>query len=554
MTPRGLTLLLCGIATLLTAPAATQSAEWQWSLEVIGAKNPYIPKPPRAFLWIPPNCAKVKAVIIGQHNMQEEPLLEDAAFRQTLAELGIATIWITPALDNGAHLADGEGDRFLSLLKEFSQRSGYAELADAPIIPIGHSALASFPWEFAAWKPDRTLAVVSLSGQWPYTKTVRERLPPGWTVDGVPGLVTIGEYEWAEGSKEGAGQRAKHPKLPLTMIAEPGSGHFAPTPAKIALIGLYLRKALAARLPADAPESGPIPLTTIDASTSGWLYERWRKDQGPTSSPGTVTGQNSYAGDRQQSFWAFDGELAKAIDTFGGIYRGRSGQLVGYVQNGQVVPQVKGTHQQVTLAWLPLADGISFELSGRFLETVPEGRPEKWVGKVAGSPIDHAETSDPITIERICGPVRRTGPGTFSLAFTRQGTETPQRSNSIWLVARHPGDSRHKPAEQQAVLNFPLSNTVGADQKISFPEIPDQVAGTAAAIPLAATSSSGLPVGYYVLEGPAEIDGGVLRLTTLPPKSKLPITVTVVAWQWGRSIEPKLKTAEPVARSFLVRR
>jgi hypothetical protein len=41
-----------------------------------------------------------------------------------------------------------------------------------------------------------------------------------------------------------------------------------------------------------------------------------------------------------------------------------------------------------------------------------------------------------------------------------------------------------------------------------------------------------------------------LKFTPVPPRSRLPIKVTVVAWQWGRSIEPKLKTAEPVQRSF----
>jgi len=29
--------------------------------------------------------------------------------------------------------------------------------------------------------------------------------------------------------------------------------------------------------------------------------------------------------------------------------------------------------------------------------------------------------------------------------------------------------------------------------------------------------------------------------------------VTVVAWQWGRGIEPKVKTASPVERMFLVK-
>jgi hypothetical protein len=30
----------------------------------------------------------------------------------------------------------------------------------------------------------------------------------------------------------------------------------------------------------------------------------------------------------------------------------------------------------------------------------------------------------------------------------------------------------------------------------------------------------------------------------------MPIKITVVAWQWGRSIKPRLKTAEPAERSF----
>jgi hypothetical protein len=55
-----------------------------------------------------------------------------------------------------------------------------------------------------------------------------------------------------------------------------------------------------------------------------------------------------------------------------------------------------------------------------------------------------------------------------------------------------------------------------------------------------------------VREGPAEVDGDTLKFTAIPPKAKFPVKVTVVAWQHGRSSEPKLKTAEPVAREFLI--
>ena len=378
--------------------------------------------------------------------------------------------------------------------------------------------------------------------------------PSGWTVDGVPGLVTMGEYEWAESrAKEGAAQKAKHPQLPLTMVAEPAAGHFASTRAKIDIIGLYLRKALAARLPPKVASGGIVTLRPIDTAVTGWLYEPWRKNKPPSFAPGPVGGTSPYQGDRAHAFWAFDQELAEAIRALGDRYRARSVQLLGYVQAGKVVPQVNGTHQQVTLSWLPEEDGISFRLHGDFLDSVPPGRPEKWTGLLAGSPIGHAAKPSDIVIERICGPVRSKGPDRFCLAFGREGMDNPYRSNEIWFVARHPGDALYQPAEQQAVMRLPLRNTEGADQRIEFPAIADRLSD-ASPFELKATSNSGLPVGYYVLAGPAEVDGDVLRLTALPPRATMPMKVTVVAWQWGRSTEPKLKTAEPVTRSFWIRR
>jgi len=61
-----------------------------------------------------------------------------------------------------------------------------------------------------------------------------------------------------------------------------------------------------------------------------------------------------------------------------------------------------------------------------------------------------------------------------------------------------------------------------------------------------------VPVGYYVREGPAFVRDGVLHLTPLPPRTKLPVKITVVAWQLGRGTEPKLRIASPVERSFLL--
>jgi hypothetical protein len=94
-------------------------------------------------------------------------------------------------------------------------------------------------------------------------------------------------------------------------------------------------------------------------------------------------------------------------------------------------------------------------------------------------------------------------------------------------------------------------NKDGADQVITFPAIGDQPAGLAS-VKLSGTSNAGLPVQYYVREGPAEIDGDTLKFTPIPPRTKFPVKVTVVAWQWGRSIEPRVKTASQVEQAFTI--
>jgi len=89
------------------APQRFFAADYQWSVSIAGVINQTLtssdakpgsidPDYPRAFLWIPPNCKQVKAIILSQNNMEEESILEDATFRKTLSDLGFAEIWVTP--------------------------------------------------------------------------------------------------------------------------------------------------------------------------------------------------------------------------------------------------------------------------------------------------------------------------------------------------------------------------------------------------------------------------------------------------------------------------
>ncbi len=548
--------LLLAVLLLGAVPNA-RAVEYQWAVAVNSVVSDETKGPPRAYLWIPPDCGRVRAVVVGQHNMLEEGLLAHPAFRAALAELGFAAVWITPAIDGVFHSDRGAGGHFETMLADLAAESGYAELAQAPVVPVGHSAMASYPYHFAAWNPIRTLAAISLKGNWPGNRGPDD---PEWTgsdVAGVPLLFVSGEYEWAD---ERAGKalafRRDFPSVPFSMLADAGGGHFDLHDELVVAIANYLRKAARYRLPASpGPLGEPVTLRPIDATREGWLVDRWRQDKTPAAPAGAVRG---YAGDAGQAFWCFDEEHARSTERLQAAYAGRKSQLVGYRQGREIVEQNPKTHQQVTLKFSPDpdGDGLTFRLTGAFLDKVPEGRPARWTGKPAGSPIDHASGGGPVVIRRICGPVEKLSDDTFALRFDRLGFDNAKRSGEIWLLAEHFGDATFKRAVQQAVLHFPRRNTSGEPQTIEFPPIPDQAAGSTAPISLRAASSAGpeAKVRYYVREGPAELDadGETLHLTKLPPRAKLPVKVTVVAWQWGRSSPPYRQSAEPVAQTFLV--
>ena len=193
-------------------------------------------------------------------------------------------------------------------------------------------------------------------------------------------------------------------------------------------------------------------------------------------------------------------------------------------------------HSRIVGNFSPEADGLTFHIKAVFTDTLRNVET-----------VDHAK-GEPI-ISRICGPVAKVNDSTFTVRFYRMGFNNERRTNDIWLLASHPGDGIYKSTVQQLNIRIPLRNKEGAEQLITFGAIPD-IKQNVKSLTLTASSNREMPVFFYIQEGPAEVIAGKLVISKIPPRSRFPIKITVVAWQYGRASEPKIQTASPVYQSF----
>ena len=527
------------LLSLFMQVAKVAAAPWQWSVEIKELISEETNAHPSAYLWIPENCKQVRAVIIGQHNMTEETIFEHPEFRKNMGKLGIAEIWITPGIDQRWDVTKGTQQIFETMMKNLSEVSGYTELEFAPVIPIGHSAMATYPWNFAAWNPERTLAVLSIHGDSPRTHlTGYGRANLDWgtrTIEGIPSLMVIGEDEWWEDRLiTSFDYRREYRNAPLSFLADAGHGHFDISDELIDYLSLFLKKTVEYRLPEHSSLDAPIQLIPVEAK-NGWLADRWRKNEKPTAEAASY---DKYKGDRNHAFWYFDKEMADATEKYYANERGKTEQYIGFEQKGKLITFNPKSHVRMFPSFQPEADGVTFHLKAVYTDTLRNEYSKE-------------HSTHPIRMSRICGPVEVVNDTTFTVRFYRMGLDNPKRTGGICLMASVKQDHKYRSAVQQVEIRIPYRNKEGIPQRIIFPKLSD-VKASVKEISLNGTAASGLPVYYYVKEGPAEIKGDKLVLTKIPPRAKFPVKVTVVAWQYGRSGEPKVQTAEAVEQSFYI--
>ena len=525
----------CGVVAVVVAAlaACAPAAVFQYAVPVETQRGQAA-----AFLWIPPRAQQVRGVVMGGMTLMEREFAKDPVIREACAAEGLAIVF----LKCGLGAVDVQ-----KVLDDLAAASGYRELSAAPLMFVGHSAGGPPAKELAVKMAARCFGVVQYRGGGPWGG---QPVPPG-----VPALMMVAQFDefgglmrdangyeraW-EGARNGlAAFRAEDPRRLASIVVEPGAGHFAWSDRNAAYLALWIRKAAAARIPPwPADAARPPALRDIDPN-SGWLTDLTIRTAGEHA-PAAYA---KYTGDKGRANWHFDRQLAEATVAYHAGF-GRKDQFIRWKDPYWVDA---GTRYFFTnLKWI--GDGQTFEVHPVYADTYP--RPQKSGGPRwadAGKPVGHS--SAPIRLKHASGPV--VAVGNTGLRMCYDGLAPASEGSRVTFMAYSVGDAEYRYTEQVGMMPRGFGGLRGGkEQTISFPPVGKLTVGGPPA-ELKAVSDAGLPVEYYVAVGPAAVVAGKLAIADLPARAKFPVTVKVVAWQFGRGCAPLVKTAAPVEQTVLI--
>lgn len=452
-----LTLVVLLLQVLLTNSANAVGVGgrgmFKWSVELRGYISSETGKAPVAYLWIPEGCEQVKAVILSQQNMTEEAIYKNSKFQAQMKKLDVAMVWVAPAFNNNWDPASGAQGIFEEMMSNLADQSGHAEISKAPIIPLGHSAQATFPWNFAAWNPNRTLCIISFHGDAPRTNlcgygAANVEWGRNRNIDGIPGLMVEGEYEWWEARVNPAlAFRMMYPESCISFLCDTGRGHFDCGDRTALYLAKFIQKALEQRLNADGT------LRKLNPK-NGWLAERFHSDmtgtdgadKGKTPEPSTTSRPQPapyslYKGDKHDAFWYFDQEMADLTENRYKETAGKKVQYVGFEYQGKLVPYDDKLQGGMRLDLRDM-DGITFQLKAVYTDNSHEM-----------SSTQHGKKK--LHIEVIDGPVKKINDTTFRFYPYEAGWDNVRRSFNCWLVAVADADEEYKGAVQPICIDIP---------------------------------------------------------------------------------------------------
>lgn len=494
-------------------------------------------KQAEALLWIPPASPHVRGVLASSMTLAEKHMSVDPQIRKACADQHVAILFMTRGTD-----ATG----LQVVLDRLAQVSGYSELSFAPLMFTGHSAGGPSAKKLATQFATRCFGLMQYRGGIPGGN---DPLPAG-----VPTLTMVGQFDefgglmrdenkaepaWEVARDSIAAYRAANEAHLASILVEPGAGHFAWSDRNAAYLALFIRKAAAARIPEwNIDTTEPVICRTVDPG-NGWLTSLDLRNIAATKSALA----NEYPGDKKQTSWHFDKELAEATVAY---HAGLSGRKDQFIQWDDPYWLDAGTRYFFTkLTWVN--DGQTLEVHPSYAGSYPnqKGGPH-WLQ--AGQPVGHSTA--PILVKPVSGPLVATGANTFRIKF--DNVNPAGDFGRPTFMAYSVGDSDYRHTEHVGMMPRGFKGlTQGQAQTITFEPI-SNLKADAAPVPLKATSDAGLTVEFYVAAGPAEVVDGKLKIAELPSRTRFPVTVRVVACQFGRGIEPFVKTAVPVEQTIQI--
>ena len=366
----------------------------------------------KAYLRLPRGGDEVRAVLYCHQNMTEEVLFRSPVFLAEMDKLGVAMAFVQRGSQNwDMSVRDADGyncqDRFNAVMSRFAAETSHPELETAPIIPFGHSAQATFPWNFAAFNPGRVLCIVSYHGDAPRTNLCgygRANVEWGRTanIDRIPGLMIEGEYEWWEARVNPAlAFRMMYPDSRISFLCDAQKGHFDFCEDTQMYIAAFISKALSYN------------------GQGGVLFSRWYADGHLTDDP-------------HDCFWYFD-EFMR--DWTARRYRESVGKKMQYVSarlNGKTLVYNPDAHVKITCS-----------SSEEILEFEPF-----FVDSTRNRSCDaHADVKPRVVL--ISGPAVQIGENRFKVDTDYFGRDPERMWRGITFCVEADGDAQYKCAVQE---------------------------------------------------------------------------------------------------------
>ena len=361
----------------------------------------------RVCLRLPRNTDSITALMYAHQNMTEEVLFRSPLFTGKMDSLGVAMVCVQSGSQNW-DTSEGCQERFEAIMKQLAEKTEHPEIAAVPVIPFGHSAQATFPWNFTAWNPERTLCIISYHGDAPRTNLCgygRANVEWGRTrnIDSIPGLMIEGEYEWWDARVRPAlAFRMMYPESRISFLCDAGKGHFDLSEPTQEYIAKFIGKALA----------DPRP-------KGGVYYSKWNEDGMESDNP-------------YEQFWYQDQGMA---DLTRARYReslGKRMQYLGAEVNGNIVPYDTAKHIKMSVK----VEGDGFEVRPLFTDETRSRISD-----------DHADVKPRVVL--VSGPAIQTGDYTFTVDPDYFGKDPKRLWSGVTVCIEADGDDTYKSAVQE---------------------------------------------------------------------------------------------------------